>query len=227
MEQFDQIASVIALTLGVAWGSGINLYAVVLVLGLLGSTGNMVLPQDLQLLMNPLVISAAAIMFSVEFVADKVPGFDTLWDSLHTFIRIPAGAVLAVGAIGDVAPAVSLAAAIVGGGLAAGTHATKAGTRVLINTSPEPLTNWVTSLSEDMVVIAGIWAALYYPWLFIFLLAIFILLMIWFLPRILRGIKGVFIVLKNLFSKRDRNLIMPCPQIPSSFTELADKKTKK
>ena len=92
MEQLDQIATVIALSMGVAWASGINLYAAILVLGLLGSTGNMVLPANLQILTNPLILFAAGAMYLVEFAADKVPGVDNSWDTLHTFIRIPAGA---------------------------------------------------------------------------------------------------------------------------------------
>ncbi|MFK5926779.1 MAG: DUF4126 domain-containing protein [Desulfuromusa sp.] len=114
VEQFDQIASIIALSMGVAWASGINLYATILVLGLLGSTGNTVLPPDLQILTSPLVLFAAGAMYLVEFFVDKVPGVDTSWDALHTFIRIPAGAAMAAGAVGGVDPAVLLAAAIVG-----------------------------------------------------------------------------------------------------------------
>ena len=213
MEQFDQITSIIALSMGVAWASGINLYAAILVLGLLGSTGNMVLPADLQILTSPLVLFAAGAMYLIEFIADKVPGVDTSWDVLHTFIRIPAGAAMAVGAVGEVDPAVSLAAAIAGGGLAAGAHATKAGTRVLINTSPEPITNWTASLSEDILVIAGLWTAFHYPLLFIFLLLVFILLMIWLLPKIWRGIKWMFFSLRNFFTGRNK-----WPPTPSDFT---------
>ncbi len=99
MEQLDQIASIIALTMGVAWASGINLYAAILMLGLLGTTGNMVLPPGLEILMNPLVLFAAGAMYLIEFVADKIPGVDNTWDGLHTFIRIPAGAMLAAGAV--------------------------------------------------------------------------------------------------------------------------------
>jgi hypothetical protein len=185
--------------MGVAWAAGINLYAAILVLGLLGATGNMVLPPDLQILANPVVITAAGLMFIVEFVADKIPGVDTSWDTLHTFIRIPAGALLAAGAVGEVNPAVSLAAAIVGGGLAAGTHATKSGSRVIINTSPEPVSNWVASLVEDVAVIAGLWTALYHPWVFIVLLIAFIILMIWLLPKLWRGVREVFAFLGRLF----------------------------
>lgn len=186
------IVETIALSMGAAWASGINLYAALLTLGILGATGNVVLPPELQVLTSPIVIIAAGLMYCVEFVADKVPGVDTAWDSIHTFIRIPAGAVLAAGAMGDVGAAPALAAAIVGGTLAAASHGTKAGSRVLINASPEPFSNWVASIGEDVIVIAGLWTALNHPVVFIVLLILFIGLMIYLLPKLWRGIKKVF-----------------------------------
>jgi len=140
-----------------------------------------------------------------------MPGVDTGWDTIHTFIRIPAGAMLAAGAVGDLNPAVELAAAIVGGGLAAGSHATKAGSRVLINTSPEPFSNWISSIGEDVVVITGVWACINHPILFLIALAGFIVLMIWLLPRIWAGVKKVFSSISNLF--RSENT--PTGQNPS------------
>ncbi len=192
MDELNQIVNSISLTMGAAWASGINLYGTILVLGILGSTGNIVLPEHLQILTHPWVLGAAGLMYMIEFFTDKVPGVDTVWDSLHTFIRVPAGALLAAGAVGDVNPALSLAAAIVGGGIAAGSHATKAGTRVLINASPEPFTSWAASISEDVAVVLGLWTALHYPWLFLCFLIVFILFMIWLLPKIWSGIKKVF-----------------------------------
>ena len=186
------ITQTIALTMGVAWASGINLYAAILMLGYMGTTGNIDLPPDLQVLSDPMVMLAAGFMYCVEFFADKIPGVDTGWDGISTFIRIPAGAILAAGAVGDVGTGAQLAAAIAGGALATGSHATKAGTRVLINTSPEPVSNWFASVGEDVAVIAGLWTALYHPALFIVLLIVFILLMIWLLPKLWRGIKRVF-----------------------------------
>lgn len=186
------IVQPIAMALGVSWASGINLYAAILVLGILGITGNIVLPPDLAILANPLVIGAAGLMYAVEFFADKVPGVDTLWDTIHTFIRIPAGAVLAAGAVGEMGMGIELAAGLVGGTLAATTHATKAGTRAVANTSPEPFSNWILSIGEDIAVIGGLWAALKHPWVFIGLLALFVALMIWLLPKIWRGVKRVF-----------------------------------
>jgi len=207
MEQLNQIITTIALTMGVAWASGINLYAALVTLGVMGATGNITLPPDLVILTDPLVIGAAGLMFAVEFIADKMPGVDTGWDSIHTFIRIPAGALLAAGAVGDVTPALSIAAALVGGGLAASTHATKAGSRVMINTSPEPFSNWTASLAEDFAVIAGLWTAVHYPWLFLILLLVFIVLMIWLLPKIWLGIKKVFALITDMFHKKKKTSI--------------------
>jgi hypothetical protein len=201
MEQLDHIVRIIALSMGAAWASGINLYAAILTLGILGATGQMTLPPDLQILTTPIVMIAAALMFCVEFFADKVPGVDTGWDALHSFIRIPGGALLAAGAVGEVNPAVMVAAGILGGGLAAGTHAAKAGSRVLINTSPEPFTNWMASIGEDVAVIAGVWAALVHPWFFLACLLVFIVLLIWLLPKLWRGIKAVFAKLAALFRR--------------------------
>lgn len=202
MEQVNEIIQIIALTMGAAWAAGINLYATLATLGILSVTGNITLPPDLQVLANPLVIGAACLMFAVEFIADKMPGVDSGWDTIHTFIRIPAGALLAAGAVGEVTPAVSIAAALLGGTLAAGTHGLKAGSRLLINSSPEPLTNWSASMVEDIAVIGGIWTAVNYPWVFLALLAIFILLMIWLMPKIWRGIKLLTNRIRQLFTPR-------------------------
>ncbi len=203
MEALDQISTTLALTMGLAWASGINLYATLFMLGYLANTGNLNLPPDLQMVANPMVMGAAGVMYCIEFFADKMPGVDTGWDTLHTFIRIPAGAMLAAGAVGDLNPAVELAAAILGGGLAAGTHATKAGTRVLINTSPEPFSNWLASVGEDIAVIGGVWASVNHPGLFLIALVLFVLLMIWLLPRIWVGIKKVFRFIIKLFREEE------------------------
>lgn len=189
----------IALTMGSAWASGINLYATVFMLGYLGMTGDIALPPELQMLSHPLVLGAAAVMYCIEFFADKVPGVDTGWDTLHTFVRIPAGALLAAGAVGDVSAPAEFAAMLVGGSLAATSHAAKAGGRVVINASPEPFTNWAASVTEDVTVIAGLWAALHYPWLFLAALLVFILLMIWLLPKLWRAIVKVFSFIGRLF----------------------------
>ncbi len=205
MEEYSTLIQTIALTMGVAWASGLNLYGTLLALGIMSNTGYVDLPADLQIVGDPLVIAAAGLMYGVEFFADKVPGVDTGWDTLHTFVRIPAGALLAAGAIGDVAPAAEMAAAIVGGSIAAGTHFTKAGSRVMINTSPEPVSNWTASIAEDIAVFAGLWAAIAYPYVFVGLLIAFIILMIWLLPKLWRGINRVLQFFINLFSGNSNN----------------------
>lgn len=193
MDQLEQITALIALTMGVGWASGINLYATILMLGLMANLGHLQLPAGLEVVADPMVLMAAGLMYCVEFFADKFPGVDTGWDTLHTFVRIPAGAALAAGAVGDMNEAVVVAAALVGGGLAATSHALKAGGRVMINTSPEPVTNWTASITEDLAVLGGLWAALHYP------VAFLIALVVWLLPKIWRGIKRLFAFIGRLF----------------------------
>lgn len=192
MEEYTELINIISLTMGVAWASGLNLYAVILVLGLGGSTGGIALPENLAIVQDPAVILAAGAMFAVEFFADKIPGVDTGWDALHTFIRIPAGALLAAGTVGDVSPALQLAAGIAGGSVTATTHAAKASTRVMINASPEPFSNWTASITEDVAALGGIWLALNHPVLFLIGLIIFIALLVWLLPKLLRTMVMLF-----------------------------------
>jgi len=214
-DQQMEMTTGIALAAGAAWASGINVYAVILMLGLLGSTGNMTLPADLEILMNPLVIAAAGLMYCVEFFADKTPGVDTGWDAIHTFIRIPAGAVVAAAALGEMEPAIQVAAFIVGGGLAASSHAAKAGTRVMLNTSPEPVSNWAASVTEDVIVVGGLWAALHYPLIFLIVLAVIIAFTIWFLPKLWQAIKHVGRSIKAFFSPADSTKIAEDPEVKS------------
>lgn len=183
----------IALMLGASWASGINLYAAVLMLGWMGATGNADLPPQLQVLSDPMVMMAAGVMYCVEFFADKTPGVDSAWDSIHTFIRIPAGALMAAGVAEgmDVSQAAEFAALLLGGSLAATSHAAKSGTRLMINTSPEPFTNWTASVAEDIAVVGGLWAALNYPIWFLAALVVFIALVIWLLPKIWRALKRI------------------------------------
>lgn len=201
METIDTIA----LMLGAAWASGINLYAAVLVLGWMGGAGHVDLPPGLEVLSNPTIMLVAGGMYLVEFFADKIPGVDTGWDALHTFIRIPAGAMMAAGASQglDVGQAGELIGLMLGGGVAAASHATKAGTRVMINTSPEPFSNWGASVAEDLSVFAGLWAALNHPWLFVALLILFLLLAIWLLPKIWRAIKRAAHAIGRWFNGRN------------------------
>lgn len=219
MEQLDQIIALIAITMGIGWASGINLYAALFMLGIMNHTGHFSLPEELVVLADPLVMSAAALMYLVEFTADKIPGVDSIWDSIHSFIRIPAGAVLAAGMMGDTSMAIELAAAIVGGSMAAASHATKAGGRVLVNTSPEPFSNWFLSIAEDITVILGLWAAIQHPWIFLVLLLLFILLMIWLLPKIWLGIKKIASTLKGLFGAKTQ-----APHT-NSVAQIPDQKT--
>jgi hypothetical protein len=219
MGEYTSLIQTIALTLGVAWASGINLYAAVAVLGVGGATGYVELPESLAVVQDPLVILAAAFMYCVEFFADKVPGVDSAWDTLHTFVRIPAGAMLAAGAVGNVDPAIAIAAGLAGGTLTAATHATKAGSRMLINTSPEPFSNFGASVAEDVAVFAGLWAALMHPVLFLAALAIFLILLCLLLPKIIRGVAGLFRRVGRLLGiRRDEPIPgqVPTAGLPSS-----------
>jgi hypothetical protein len=211
----DDLTQTLALTLGASWASGINLYAAILVLGFLGATGSLDLPAGLEILSDPLVMLAAGAMYLVEFVADKVPGVDSAWDGLHTFIRIPAGALMAAGAVGDIGPAGNLAVALLGGGVAAASHAAKAGTRVLINTSPEPFTNWTASVAEDLGVLGGLLIANKHPAVFLVLLALFFILLVWLLPKLWRGIKGVFGAIGRFFGGRGGEAPKETPRLES------------
>ena len=189
--EHQELLQTLALATGVAWASGINPYAVLGVLGLGGALGYLDLPSTLEVVQDPLVIGSALVMFVIQFFMDKIPGVDSGWDALHTFIRIPAGAILAAGAVGNVDPALTVAAGIVGGTITAATHATKAGARAMINTSPEPFSNWAASFTEEALVFGGLWAALSYPVIFLGLFILFILLLCFILPRLIRGIAAV------------------------------------
>lgn len=179
--------------MGAAWASGINLYATVLVLGLLGSTGLVDLPAGLDPLSSPVVLVIAGAVYIIEFFADKIPGVDSLWDGVHTFIRIPAGALMAAGATAGLGEDYMVALALLGGAaVAAGSHATKAGSRAVINTSPEPFSNWAASIFEDVAVVAGLSLAVFQPTVFLGFLFVFILIAMWLLPKIWRGIRQIY-----------------------------------
>lgn len=182
--------SLISLAFGAAWASGLNLYATVLILGGLNAFGVVDLPPDMQVLSSPEMLVTAGVLYFLEFFADKIPGVDTLNDTLHTFIRIPAGAMLAYASVSDVGEPWQAAAALLLGGLVtAGTHATKTGTRAIINMSPEPFSNWAASIFEDVLVVIGLMLAIFKPVIFLVWLAAFGLFLIWFLPKIWRGLK--------------------------------------
>jgi len=181
----------VALASLLAWASGLRLYLVMFAVGVAGHYGWYDLPKGLEVLQHPWVIGAAGFMLAMEFVADKVPAIDSAWDAIHTFIRIPAGALLAAGATGDSLSALTVAAGLLGGTITAGTHFTKAGGRAVINTSPEPVSNWGASLTEDALVVAGIWLAFNHPLVFLLLLLLFLLMLVWLIPKVWRGIRAV------------------------------------
>lgn len=182
----------LALAAGLAWASGIRLYAAIFIVGMLGRMGFVQLPEHLLLLEHNWVLGASGFMLLIEFVADKVPAVDSAWDAVHTFIRIPIGAMLAWGAMGNAAPDVQMAAAILGGAIAGGTHLAKMGTRAAINTSPEPFSNWTMSFSEDGILVAGLWLVFQHPLVFLILLAAFFVLLIWMIPKLFRFLAGIW-----------------------------------
>jgi len=188
MDHFDTW-QLIALATALGWASGIRLYAVLFIVGAVGYAGWFDLPQHLQVLAHPMVLAASGFMVFVEFFADKIPGVDTAWDVVHTVIRIPAGAALAAGVFGDSPPAWTMTAAIIGGALAAGSHFTKAGTRAIINTSPEPVSNWVASLGEDLLAGGLVYLALAYPFVALAVIAVLVAFSIWLLPKLWRFIR--------------------------------------
>jgi hypothetical protein len=150
-------------TLGFSFAAGVNLYATVAILGLAARYGWVDLPPQFQAFNNPLIIGTALVLYLVEFFADKIPYFDSLWDILHTAIRPLGGALIAVTTLGEASPGVEGVVALLGGTVAAGSHLTKTSTRAVANTSPEPASNWVLSLSEDVFVVGLGYLALAHP----------------------------------------------------------------
>lgn len=179
----------VALAGGLAWASGIRLYATVFVAGMLGRLGYVHLPDGLLPLTDTWVLAVSGVLMLCEFLADKVPAFDSVWDAVHTFVRVPVGTLLAWGVFRDSGAGVQLAAVLLGGALVAGTHATKAGTRALINTSPEPFSNWGASVGEDISWVGAMYLMWHHPLVLLILLGLFVLLMCWMLPRIVRGLR--------------------------------------
>lgn len=184
--------STLTLALGSAWTSGINLYATVSVLGLLQKFGSVKLPGGLDVLDNWWIIGVAGGLYVVEFFADKIPYIDSVWDVIHTFIRVPAGAVVAWAAVSDMDPSIVIPATLIGGGLAFSSHGTKATARIAANLSPEPVSNWILSLAEDVIAIAGVVLAVFAPVVIAIVLVIFMILFFWFFPKILNAIRRLF-----------------------------------
>jgi hypothetical protein len=183
--------STLAISMGASWVSGINLYATVATLGLLGRFANLKLPGELDTLTSWWVIGVALFLFVIEFIADKIQLVDSIWDVIHTFIRIPAGAVLAATAFGDFDRSVQVIALLVGGGLALSSHGTKAATRALINTSPEPFSNIAASVVEDVLVVVSILLAVFLPVVVFFVIGAGLALSIWILPRVIKFFRQV------------------------------------
>lgn len=197
------VIETLSLALGAAWTSGINLYATVAVIGLLQRyelVGR--LPGGLEALDNWWVIGVALGLYAVEFVADKVPYVDTVWDAVHTFVRVPAGAALALAATADLDPSLRAVALLLGGGLALSTHGTKATVRAAANASPEPLTNWALSLVEDVLAVGTIVLAVFHPLAILGVIVIFLLLLAWILPKVVRALRRTLGKLRSIFTRR-------------------------
>ena len=212
-------AQLIALAGALGWASGIRLYLVVLLTGLAGLMGWVNLPQGLHLLANPVVLGASGFMVAVEFFADKIPGLDSLWDVVHSVIRIPAGAALAASVFSADSGTMALVAALLGGTLAATSFAAKATTRAAINTSPEPFTNVGASLLEDSLVPLGLWTAVAHPLVFALVLAVVLVLSIWLIRVCWRFLKQLFTRVARIFSGKPDPGVSPAFSLKSPFSK--------
>jgi hypothetical protein len=191
--------TILGTAMGSAWLSGINLYATVVTLGILERFDLVKLPGGLTMLGEWWVIGLAGILYVIEFIADKIPAIDTAWDAIHTFIRVPAGAVLAASAFAEFDPAVKIAAMIMGGGIALSSHGTKAATRLAANTSPEPFSNIALSLGEDALTFGSAVLMAFYPVAILIVVVIFLIVVLWLLPKILRAIRRLLIRARAIF----------------------------
>jgi hypothetical protein len=197
------VIEILGVGLGAAWTSGINLYATVAVLGLLQHYGFVHrLPGGLEGLDNWWVIGIAIALYAIEFVADKIPYVDTIWDAVHTFIRVPAGAVIALAATTDLGPSLRVVALLLGGGLALSTHGTKATVRAAANTSPEPFTNWALSIVEDIFVVGAVILAALHPVVILVLILISLLILAWILPKVVRRLRRMMSTARAFFGGR-------------------------
>lgn len=196
------LIQILGLALGAAWTSGINLYATVAVLGLLQHYKLAHLPGSLHVLDNWIIIGIALALYLIEFFADKIPYLDTIWDAIHTFIRVPAGAVIAAAATSDINPAVQVVALLLGGGLALSTHGTKATIRASANVSPEPVSNWILSIVEDVIAVAAVVLAVLHPLGILLVILTFLLIFAWILPKVVRRIRRMFAALRAFFGGR-------------------------
>ena len=184
-------AGLLAIAAALGWASGLRLYAVVFLTGLAGHLGWVQLPAGLQVLQSYAMLGTSGLMLLVEFFADKIPGLDSLWDMVHTVVRIPAGAALAAAVFGADQSSWAMAAALMGGTLAATSHVAKATTRAVVNTSPEPFSNVAMSLLGDSVVPVSLWLSWEHPFLFFAALAVALVVMValtWVFAGFLRGL---------------------------------------
>lgn len=192
--------STLSLALGSAWTSGINLYATVTVLGMLQKFGATKLPGGLDVLDNWWIIGIAAGLYVIEFVADKVPYVDSVWDVVHTFIRVPAGAAVAYAATTGDSGAVNVIATLLGGTLALSSHGTKAALRAGANLSPEPVSNWILSIVEDIIAFMGAFLAVFAPVVIGIILIVFAGFFAWFAPKVFRALRRIFQAIRALFT---------------------------
>lgn len=192
----------LALAAALGWASGFRLYAAVFLAGLAGTANWIDLPVGLQVLEHPAVLGASGFMLFIEFFADKIPFVDSIWDAVHTLIRIPAGAALAAGALGADSAAMTWIAALLGGSLAATSHATKMTARAAVNTSPEPFSNMAVSLAEDGLVVFMLWLSAAHPAIFAVALAVSVALAIVLLVVLIRFLRTVVRGLSEFFRGR-------------------------
>ena len=197
------MAQLMALAAAMGWASGLRLYLVVFITGLAGSLGWIPLPSGLHILQHPAMLAGSGFMLFIEFFADKIPGVDSLWDIVHSVIRVPAGAALAAGVFGADSATMGTVAGMMGGALAATSFATKASTRAAVNTSPEPFTNIAVSLVEDGAVMGAMWLATNHPIAFGIALAITLVLSVWLLLILMKYLKAIFRRLGSWFSNND------------------------
>ncbi len=190
--------------LGTAWLSGINLYATVLTLGLLQRFHLVSLPGEMGFLGDWWVLGVAGVLYAVEFVADKIPAVDSVWDAVHTFIRVPAGAIIAATAFANFDPRVRVLALLVGGGLALSSHGTKAATRLAANASPEPFSNIFLSIFEDALTIGSTILMVFHPVVILVIIVIFLVLAIWLVPKAYRRLKDGIARLRRRLSFSER-----------------------
>jgi Domain of unknown function (DUF4126) len=197
------MAQLLALAAAMGWASGLRLYLVVFITGLAGSLGWIPLPAGLHVLQHPAMLAGSGFMLFVEFFADKIPGVDSLWDMVHSVIRVPAGAALAAGVFGADSATMGTVAGMMGGALAATSFATKASTRAAVNTSPEPFTNIAVSLAEDGAVMGAMWLATNHPVAFGITLAITLILSVWLLVVLVKYLKAIWRRLSGWFGSDD------------------------